>query len=407
MRESATWLWVTVIQTLLRVLPFPCRTGLIRIGEPGPSSPVILTGNFRLTVERVRRALRGVDAHLLVANSRGVNVWCAATGGLLTEHDVVSVLKTSGIERAVNHRTVVLPQLAATGIEARIVHRRTGWRVAWGPVRADDLPAFLDRGLTASAAMRTVEFPWTQRLEMAVAWAFPISLVAGLLALPFFGWSVLALGALIWLASLAIFLPFPLYEQRLRGKETRVGFVFFDFGRSGLPLLIWLLFLLALGVLGAITGDLSTAYMLRWGIASLGVLLILSLDLTGSTPTHKSGLHEDRLLEIELDEERCKAAGFCEQVCPTRVFEIDLERRLATLPNAEDCVQCGACIVQCPFDALSFRSPTGEQIAPETIRRFKLNLLGTRGRAVRHATGAGARPTSPRERELQHREETP
>ena len=96
--------------------------------------------------------------------------------------------------------------------------------------------------------------------------------------------------------------------------------------------------------------------------------------------------HEDRLLAIELDEERCKGAGFCEQVCPTRVFEIDVERRLATLPNARDCVQCGACIVQCPFDALSFRSPAGEQIAPDTVRRFKLNLLGRRTR-VPHQDG--------------------
>jgi NAD-dependent dihydropyrimidine dehydrogenase PreA subunit len=213
---------------------------------------------------------------------------------------------------------------------------------------------------------------------MAVAWAFPISFLGALLTLPFFGWSALALGALIWLASLAIFLPFPLYEHRLSRKQVDVGFVFFDFGRTGLPALIWLCFLAALALLGALTGSLSTGYMLSWGAASLAVLFILSLDLTGSTPGYKSGLHADRLLEIELDEDCCKGAGFCEQVCPTRVFEIDAERRLATLPNVKDCVQCGACIVQCPFDALSFRSPGGERIAPETIRRFKLNLLGTR-----------------------------
>lgn len=387
-RESASLLWVSVIQTLLRVLPFPCRTGLIRIGKPDPTSPVLLTGNFRLTVERVKRALRGVDAYLLVANSRGVNVWCAATGGLLSSHDVVSVLKTSGIEQLVNHRTLVLPQLAATGIEGRVVHRRTGWHVVWGPVRTEDVPAFLDAGLTASAAMRCVEFPWAQRLEMAVAWAFPISLVAGLLALPFLGWSVLVLAALIWIASLAIFLPFPLYEHRLHRKQASVGFVFFDFGRAGLPILIWLLFLAGLAALGAISGDLSSAFMLRWGIASLGVVLILSLDLAGSTPGYKSGLHDDRLLSIELDEERCKGAGFCEQVCPTRVFEIDAERRLATLPRVESCVQCGACIVQCPFDALSFRSPAGERIAPDVVRRFKLNLLGNRARTSTRGTGA-------------------
>ena len=378
MRESATLLWVSVVQTLLRMLPFPCRTGLVRIGNPDANSPVLLTGNFRLTVERVRRALRGVDAHLLVANSRGVNVWCAATGGLLTNHDVVSVIKTSGIGDIVDHRTLVLPQLAATGIEGPVVRHRTGWRVVWGPVRADDLPAFLGRGLTASAAMRAVTFPWPQRLEMAVAWAFPISTISALLAFPFFGRSVLALVALIWSASLAIFLSFPLYERRRHRKRVAVGFVFFDFGRAGLPILIWLLFLVALAGLGAIGGSLSSGFMLGWGVASLGILLILSLDLSGSTPTYKSGLHGDRALEIVLEEDRCKGAGFCEAVCPTRVFEIDAERRLATLPNAEACVQCGACIVQCPFDALAFQTPAGDRIPPDVIRRFKLNLLGKR-----------------------------
>lgn len=373
---------IEVIQTLFRVFPFPCPTGLVRIGNPTRHSPVLLTCNFRLTVERVRRALRGVDAYLLVANSRGVNVWCAATGGLLTDHDVVSVLKTSGIENAVDHRRLILPQLAATGIEARAVHRRTGWRVVWGPVRAEDVPAFLDGGLEASPAMRSVRFPWPERLEMAVAWAAPISLAIGLLSAPFWGWGSLWLAGLIWSLSLAIFVSFPCYEGRLRRSSARHhGLVFFDFGRFALPLLLWALFLAGLLALAAARGDLGGAFVTRWAIASLAVLLILSIDLAGSTPLYKSGLHEDRRLRIELDESRCKGAGFCEQVCPTRVFEMDTRRRVATLPRAEDCVQCGACIVQCPFDALLFRSESGGTVPPETVRRFKLDLIGRRVRA--------------------------
>ena len=114
------YLWLNILMTLLRVLPFPCQTGLIKIGNPGRNSPVFLTDNFRLTVARVIRAIKGLDAYLLVANSRGINVWCAATGGMLTNHDVISVLKTSGIEEQVDHRQIILPQLAATGIEGQI-----------------------------------------------------------------------------------------------------------------------------------------------------------------------------------------------------------------------------------------------------------------------------------------------
>jgi NAD-dependent dihydropyrimidine dehydrogenase PreA subunit len=371
-----------VIQTLFRVFPFPGPTGLVRIGNPNRGSPVLLTCNFRLTVARVRRALRGVDAYLLVANSRGVNVWCAATGGLLTDHDVVSVLKTSGIEAAVDHRQLILPQLAATGIETRAVRERTGWRVVWGPVAAEDIPAFLGSGLEATSAMRSVCFRWPQRLEMAVSWAAPISLGSGLLAAPFWGWSVLWLVGLIWALSLVIFIFFPVYEGRLRKSSAkRFGFVFFDFGRFGFPLLLWVLFLAGLVALAALLGNLSGAFLVPWAIASLAVLLILTIDLAGSTPLYKSGLHEDRRLRIELDEELCKGAALCERVCPTRVFEIDTEHRMATLPRAHSCVQCGACIVQCPFDALLFRSESGGTVPPETVRRFKLDLIGRRIRA--------------------------
>ena len=109
-----------------------------------------------------------------------------------------------------------------------------------------------------------------------------------------------------------------------------------------------------------------------------GVILVLSLDLMGSTPVYKSGLHEDRLLKVILDEKKCKGAGFCEQVCPRNCYELDKNRHIAIVPRSERCVQCGACIVQCPFDALYFKSPKGEIISPATVRKFKLNLIGRR-----------------------------
>ncbi|MFQ5746738.1 MAG: HgcAB-like fusion protein [Gemmatimonadota bacterium] len=365
------------LQTLLRVLPFPVRTGLVVIGSPGRDAPVLLTGNFGLTVARVRRALRGVDAYLLVADSRGVNVWCAAAGGHLTEHDVVTALKTTGIEERVGHRRLILPQLAATGIEAREVHRRTGWRVAWGPVRASALPAYLSAGGAKTGEMRTVDFPWRDRLEMAMAWAFPMSVLA-LVLWPVWPAGVLPAVGLVWAVSLALFLAFPIYASRLRSGQVSVGFVFFDFGRRGLPLLVWALLLgvLAVGALGVGAWDLRAAT--RWAALSLVVLLLFGLDLEGSTPVRKSGLHPERRLRIHLDEDRCRGAGFCADVCPVDVFEIDASRRLARLPRAGSCVQCGACIVQCPFDALSLEGPAGLRVGPETIRRFKLNLLGRR-----------------------------
>ncbi len=378
------FLGVNILETMLRVLPFSYKPGLVRIGNPGRSSPVLLTCNYHLTVERVKRALKGMDTYLLVANSRGINVWCAATGGLFTNHDIISALKTSGIEESVDHRDVILPQLAATGVESRTVQRKTGWNVIWGPVYAKDLPAFIKKKCAKTSKMREVRFPLAQRFEMAVAWAFPISMVLGLIMIPFWREAILPFMYLVWGLSLLLFTSFPLYEKLLSPEGKRFGFVFFDFGRGGFQLILWGLLVIGLAIYSIAVGDLRWGFMLRWGFITLIVVLLLSIDLMGSTPIFKSGLHGDRLLKVMLDEKKCKGAGLCEQVCPKNCYVVDRDRHLAAIPGADRCVQCGACIVQCPFDALCFRGPGDEVITPETVRRYKLNLLGKR---VAHVVG--------------------
>lgn len=154
-----------VLQAAFRMLPWPTEPGLRAVGRPGPDSPVIVTGNYDLTVRRLLRALAGCDAWLVVAPSRGVNVWCAAAGGHFTTHQVVSALKTCGVEERVRHRRAVLPQLAATGVQAPDVARRCGWTVRFGPAYADDLPAYLRAGMVKTDAMRRVRFDAAERCK--------------------------------------------------------------------------------------------------------------------------------------------------------------------------------------------------------------------------------------------------
>jgi NAD-dependent dihydropyrimidine dehydrogenase PreA subunit len=369
---------VNVIETLLRMLPLPCKTGVLEIGHPDRQSPVFLTCNYHLTVARVRRALQEMDCYLLVANSRGVNVWCSATGGLFTNHDVISALKTSGIEQLLDHRNVVLPQLAATGVESQVIKQKAGWKVIWGPVYAKDIPLFVENGFNKSPQMRQVEFPLAQRLEMAIAWAFPISAVVALVALPLWRQALLSLLALVWGLSLLIFVTFPFYRRWLSSEGKRLGVVFFDFGHGGIQLILWALLMLALGIYSMAFGQFTWGLYLRWGLFTFVIVLLVSIDLMGSTPVYKSGLQEDRFLHIVLDEDKCKGAAYCEQVCPRNCYEVDQTRHAASIVRPDRCVQCGACIVQCPFDALCFQSPNGAVVLPETVRRFKLSLMGKR-----------------------------
>ena len=371
---------INIIETLLRVLPFPCKTGLIKIGNPSRNSPVLLTCNYHLTVERVKRAVKGLDAYLLVANSKGDNVWCSATGGHFTNHNVISVIKTSGVESLVDHRNIILPQLAATGIEGKVVQKKAGWKVLWGPVYAKDIPKFIERKFSKSSKMNEVEFSITQRIEMAVMWSFPFSIIASILIFPFNTQMLLPLNILIWGWSLIIFISFPLYSQWFHKKKKTTNFskytVIFDF--SLIPVIIWIIFLGLLVIISIISRNYNSRFILGWGFASLAVLLLINIDLMGSTPIYKSGLHEDRFLKVILDEDKCKGAGFCEQVCPKNCYEVDKVHHIATVPRADECVQCGACIVQCPFDALYFKSPKGEILQPESVRKYKLNLIGKR-----------------------------
>jgi NAD-dependent dihydropyrimidine dehydrogenase PreA subunit len=365
---------INVIATLFRMVPWPCTPGLVEIGYPGRQSPVLLTCNYRLTVARIQQALRGVNCYLLIANSRGINAWCSAAGGLFTHHDVISALKTSGIEERVDHRVVILPQLAATGVERTKVHQVAGWRVVWGPVRACDLHSFLEAEGQKTPAMRTVSFTWLRRVEMAIAWAFPISLLFALVLLALWREAVLPAVLLVWGLSLVVFLGFPLYARWLAPQSGRKA----AFEQGKLQLVLWVLCLAVLGAYAVLAGRLAWAWLWRWGLLTLVGVLLVTVDLSGMTPTLKSGTHEDRAFRIVLDVDRCTGDGACVEVCPRGCFALDATGAKTTMPGIARCVQCGACIVQCPCDALSFVDPSGKVLSPNTIRRCKLNLMGKR-----------------------------
>ena len=367
-----------ILETLLKFLPFPCKTGLIKIGNPGKDSLVFLTCNYHLTVQRVKQALKGMDAFLLIANSHGINVWCAAAGGHFTNHEVVSVLKTSGIEDLVAQRKIILPQLAATGVEAKVIKQKTGWRVIWGPVNAKDIPHFLKNKLKKTKVMREVTFTWMERLEMAVAWAFPLTVILSVIMIFFWPQSIFTLVLLVWGLSFIIFLSFPLYSRWMSSERKKAGSLFSKIGHLRFQLLLWIGIVIVLFVFGILGKDYSWGIILRWSIISFVVILILSFDLAGSTPIFRGGLLAEKGLDVVLDKIDCRGAGFCDQVCPRNCFEVNRVEHTASMIGRERCIQCGACIVQCPFDALCFENSEGEEIRPEKIRTLKLNLLGSR-----------------------------
>jgi hypothetical protein len=145
-------------------MTYAFRPGLYRVGNPDEHSPVLVTANYKLTVDSVRRNLAGLNVWLLVLDTKAVNVWCAAGKGTFSTEELIRRIGITGLTTFVAHRHLILPQLSATGVAAHEVKRGTGFQVHYGPVRAADIPAYLAARMKATPAMRRVTFSFKERL---------------------------------------------------------------------------------------------------------------------------------------------------------------------------------------------------------------------------------------------------
>ncbi len=126
----------------------------------------MVSANYKLSFDHLRRALAGRDAWILVLDTRGINVWCAAGKGTFGTEELVERIEEVGLADIVSHRVLTVPQLGAPGVSAPAVEKQSGFRVVYGPIRADDIPAYLDSDMEATSRMRSVEFPLRDRLVL-------------------------------------------------------------------------------------------------------------------------------------------------------------------------------------------------------------------------------------------------
>ena len=152
---------------------YTVEPGLYALGEPNENSPVLVTANYKMSFDCLRSALPDRNAWVLVLDTRGINVWCAAGKGTFGTDELAERVQSSGLHKVVAHRRLVLPQLAAPGVSAHRVRKRIGFEIIYGPVLAADLPAFLDAGFKASGEMRRKRFTLVDRMVL-----IPIELTA-------------------------------------------------------------------------------------------------------------------------------------------------------------------------------------------------------------------------------------
>ncbi|MGL4370425.1 MAG: mercury methylation corrinoid protein HgcA [Spirochaetota bacterium] len=156
-------------------MSYRIKPGLYAAGNPSAESPVLVTANYKLSFDHVRRHLSGIDAWIIVLDTKGINVWCAAGKGTFGTQELIRRVRAVRIGKCVSHRTLILPQLGAVGVCAHEVKRMSGFTVKYGPVNARDIPAYLSAGMKKTEDMSRVRFGFIDRcvlipVEFMLAW---------------------------------------------------------------------------------------------------------------------------------------------------------------------------------------------------------------------------------------------
>jgi len=278
--------------------------GLYAVGEPGPSSDVFVSANYAMSFNHLRRALAGTDSWILVIDTKGINVWCAAGKGTFGTNEIINRINSVNLGEVVLHRRIILPQLSGPGVAAHTVKQKTGFKVLYGPVRAEDIKAYVAGGYKATEEMRRLGFSFLDRLVLT-----PMELNPAMKRFPLF--------------ALAVLLIFGLDPTGISfGGAVSNGWPFLTLGLVSIfsgalftPLLLGLIPSRAFSVKGLITGVVFTM-IASWplGVYSMNPLLqaavftlypalssYIAVQFTGSTVfTGLSGVKKELKYAIPL-----------------------------------------------------------------------------------------------------------
>jgi acetyl-CoA decarbonylase/synthase complex subunit gamma len=287
---------------------YTIEPGLYALGKPDGQSPVLVTANYKMSFDKLREALPGRDAWIMVLDTKGINVWCAAGKGTFGTMELVSRIESSGLNKVVSHRELLLPQLSGPGVAAHLVKKLSGFKVNYGPIRAKDLPAFLDTGLKATQEMRMKTFTTWERMEL-----IPMELVGalkpGILVIVIFfllallgrsgeGWTnALGHGLFSLLAMLTAILVgavlTPLLLPWLPGRA---------FSIKGLSVGVLFAFILAACYRGGWITWVDGLEILAWLLLIPAVSAYLAMNFTGaSTYTSLSGVKREMRWALPLE----------------------------------------------------------------------------------------------------------
>ena len=280
--------------------------GLYGVGDPDKTSEVLVTANFKLSFDHLRRELENINAWILVLDTRGVNVWCAAGKGTFSTQELVKRIKLCDLEKVVDHKRVIVPQLGATGVVARTVKKDSGFKVVYGPVRAKDIPAFLDNKRKADKKMRMVTFTFMERLILTpieINMVLKPALIASvvLIILSGFGPGIFSLSTAFGRGMVAVAALFVGIISGAVITPTLLPYIpFKEFAAKGIISGAVFAVLLFLSISSSIIGVAAFISLFLFIVATSS---FLSMNFTGATPfTSPSGVEKEmkRFIPVQL-----------------------------------------------------------------------------------------------------------
>ncbi len=288
-------------------MSYTVPAGLYALGSPGPKSRVFVTASYKMSFDCLRAALRGRDAWILVLDTKGINVWCAAGKGTFGTAELVNRIMSVRLSQVVEHRHIVLPQLGAPGVARHEVERYTGFRVRYGPVKAEDLPAYLEAGMKATPEMRRKTFDLGERAVLVPMEVLPAMKGTLLLLLVFVLLGGLGASEGYWQGVReSAPLSFAALSAAVAGGAVAVPLLLpwlpgRAFSLKGLPvgIIAAMLALLAVGVdLSSLAGRLEAA---GWLLIVPTLTTFLAMNFTGaSTFTSMSGVKREMRIAVPL-----------------------------------------------------------------------------------------------------------
>jgi len=338
----------TMLETIFRLFPLPEPVALYKVGNPNDRSPVIVTGNYELTVRRVAKSIKELDCFFLICDSRGINVWCSSISGHFSEMNIIHAIELTHLSKYVSHKKLILPQLCACRVDIQAIRKKTGFVSLFGPVYIEHIKDFLNNNKN-EFELRKVRFDIQQRIEMAAG--SPI-ILAGVLA---FIYLFIDLPKLLFILPIIYFI-------------AMIHAIIYPY-RPIKRIPLWSS-LYSLCVTGVITGVilLTKLFNFSWliGISitiSVGIFYLIN-EFEGWSPlviyNLKSIYKGFRSPEITVNEKLCIGCRLCFQVCPKGVFKI--ENTKAKVLDIKECIDCSACYNRCPTEAIDHSSDKREKV---------------------------------------------